>query len=225
MKLPLCRQLVYLALGLTVALALTWFKVPATIIPPVAPFDRVTVHVVETGLHARLVLPLGDRWVQYGFGDWDYYALNRQDFYHAAKALILPTPGALGWGDIASLRQFRTVLEQHGGHFLSFDVSAAQTNRLTAVLRERIEGRGAGEYVYNPATNLTLAQDGQTYSLLHNSNHELATWLKMLHCRIDRLWLWREFRLASTRAAGGRFNQAINYGLKPDLDLSWGLLP
>lgn len=103
------RRLVYLILGLVVALALTWFKVPATIVPPIAPLDPVTVHVIESGLHARLVLPLGDRWVQYGFGDWDYYALNRQDFYHAVKALIWPTPGAIGWGEIESLEQFRAI--------------------------------------------------------------------------------------------------------------------
>lgn len=55
------------------------------------------------------------------------------------------------------------------------------------------------DHVYNPDTNLTLAQDDQTYSILHNSNHELAIWLEMLNCRIDHLWLWREFRLTSTR--------------------------
>jgi hypothetical protein len=191
------RRLVYLTLGLVMALALTWFTVPATIVPPVAPFEPVTVHVIESGLHARLVLPLGDNWVQYGFGDWDYYALNRQDLYHAVKALLWPTPGAIGWGKIESLRQLRAVTEAHGVRFLSFDISAAQTNQLIASLQARVEQQAAEDHVYNPNTNLTLAQDDQTYSLLHNSNHELADWLEALNCRIDHLGLWREFRLAS----------------------------
>ncbi|TVQ08421.1 MAG: DUF2459 domain-containing protein [Leptolyngbya sp. DLM2.Bin27] len=193
------HRLVYLTLGLVMALALTWLTVPATIMPPVAPSNPVTVHVIESGLHARLVLPLGNRWVQYGFGDWDYYALNRQSLYHAARALLWPTPGAIGWGEIESLRQLRAVIEPQGVRFLSFDISVAKANQLIASLQARIDQQPAEEHVHNPNTNLTLAQDDQTYSLLHNSNHELANWLEALDCRVDHLWLWREFRLASSR--------------------------
>lgn len=192
-----CRRLAYGLLGLVVALTLTWSQVPATIVPPIAPSDPVTVHVVESGLHARLVLPLGDHWVQYSFGDWDYYARHRQDLYHAVKALVWPTPGALGWGEIESLDQFRAIVEPRGFRFLSFAASAAQTSQLIADLGDRFEQQTAVGHVFNPKTNLTLAQDERAYALWHNSNHELAQWLEALGCRVDHLWLWREFWLAS----------------------------
>ncbi|WOD40212.1 hypothetical protein [Nodosilinea sp. E11] len=192
-----CRRLVYLTLGLVLALALTWFKVPATIVPPIAPSDPVTVYVVESGLHARLVVPLGDRWVQYGFGDWDYYARHRQDLYHAVRALIWPTPGALGWGNIESLDHFRAIAEPRGFRFLTFAASAAHTSQLIADLGNRFERQTAAGHVFNPKTNLNLAQDERIYAIWHNSNHELAQWLEALDCRVEHLWLWREFHLAS----------------------------
>lgn len=102
---------------------------------------------------------------KYGFGDWDYYARHRQDLYHAVKALVLPTPGALGWGEIESLDRFWAIAEPQGFRFLSFAASGAQTGQLIADLGTRFERQIAAGHVFNPETNLTLTQDGQAYAL------------------------------------------------------------
>ena len=192
------RRFALFIVALLGALVLSWITVPATIIPPVAPLNPMTVHVVESGLHAQLILPQGDRWVQYGFGDWDYYALNRQDLAHALMALLWPTQGALGRGEVVSLAEFRASAEQAGFHLLSFEVPSAQVRQLRRSLQIRFEQQIPKGYVNNRAINLYLVQDEQTYSLLHNSNHELAEWLEALDCEVKSLLLWREFRLAKT---------------------------
>jgi hypothetical protein len=177
---------------------LAWITVPATIIPPTAPLNPVMVHVAGSGIHARLLLPEGDRWLQYGFGDWDYYARRQQTLLNGLLALLWPTPGALGWGEIASLDRFRTGFEAAGGQLLSFEVPIAQVNQLQQSLHTRFQRQMAAGQVDNPVNNLSLVKDDQTYSVLHNSNHELAEWLESLDCQVESLGFWITFRLAGT---------------------------
>jgi hypothetical protein len=175
---------------------LAWVTVPATIIPPAAPLNPVTVHVAEIGIHARLLLPEGDRWLQYGFGDWDYYARRQQSLLNGLLALLWPTPGALGLGEIDSLDRFRATSEAAGEQLLSFEVSVAQVNQLQYLLHNRFERQIPKGQVYNQVNNLSLVKDDQIYSVLHNSNHELAEWLEILDCQVESLGFWLSFRLA-----------------------------
>ncbi|PSN14951.1 DUF2459 domain-containing protein [filamentous cyanobacterium CCT1] len=182
-----------LALGGMVVLA--WLTVPATIIPPVAPRNPITVYVAEIGIHARLLLPEGDRWQQYGFGDWDYYARREQTFLNGLQALLWPTPGALGWGEIDSLDRYQTDSEATGGQLLSFEVPLDRVDQLHRSLQARFQRQIPDGQVFNEVNHLHLVRDDQTYSVLHNSNHELAEWLKALDCQVESLGLWISFQL------------------------------
>lgn len=192
------RRLAALIAGMLGAVVLAWIVVPATIVPPAAPLKPVTVHVAEFGFHARLLLPEGDRWRQYGFGDWDYYARREQNLLNGLLALLWPTPGALGWGEVDSLDKFQADSEAAGGQLLSFEVSGAQVNQLQHSLHTHFEQHIPDGQVYNRVNNLSLVRDDQTYSVLHNSNHELAEWLETLNCQVKSLELWTAFRLAET---------------------------
>lgn len=192
------RWLMTVTVALLGVVILAWITVPATIIPPAAPLNPVTVYVVESGLHAHLVLPLRDRWIQYEFGDWNYYALNRHGILHGLMALMVPTPGALGRRDIVDFDRSRQRWAQAGYQVLGFEVSAAEAVQLGRSLHHRFEQRALEQQriVHNAQLGLNLVQDDQAYSLLHNSNHELAEWLEALNCEIERLFLWSAFRLA-----------------------------
>lgn len=190
------RWLVTLIAGFLGAVILAWIIVPATIIPPAAPANPVIVHVAESGLHAHLVMPLGDRWVQYEFGDWHYFALERRTVFRGVLALLFPTPGALGRREITALEPLQARWEQAGYRLLNFEVSAAAVTRLQRSLNDRFEAAAQQQVVYNRQLNVNLVQYGQSYSLLHNSNHELAEWLQALNCQVESLSLWSEFRLA-----------------------------
>lgn len=192
------RRLGLFLVAIVGTLFLAWFTVSATIIPPAAPQNPVTVHVAEFGFHARLLLPEGDGWLQYGFGDWDYYARRQQTLLNGVLALLWPTPGALGQGEVDSVDRFRADSESAGGQLLSFDVPGARVKQLKHSLHTRFEQQIPDGQVYNRVNNLRLVRDDRPYSVLHNSNHELAEWLKVLDCQVESLGFWTAFRLAKT---------------------------
>lgn len=189
------QRLALFVVALVGTVVLTWFTVPATIIPPANPQNPVTVHVAEFGFHARLLLPEGDGWLQYGFGDWDYYARREQTLLNGLLALLWPTPGALGRGEVDSVDRFRADSKTAGGQLLSFEVSGARVNQLKHSLHNRFEQQIPEGQVYNRVNNLRLVRDDQSYSVLHNSNHELAEWLQVLDCQVKSLGFWTDFRL------------------------------
>lgn len=73
-----------------------------------------------------------------------------------------------------------------------------EINQLQQLLHTRFEQQIPEGQVYNPVNNLSLVRDDETYSILHNSNHELAEWLETLDCQVESLGFWIAFRLAKT---------------------------
>ena len=74
------------ALALAVSLATAglciWPGCVATVTPPSRPEEPVTVHLVRAARHAALLLPCdGGRIVEYGFGEWGWYAENEEQWY------------------------------------------------------------------------------------------------------------------------------------------------
>ena len=68
----------FASLGLIVAAAVVIYS-PTIIIPPRQLEESLVVYVVDHGFHSRLVLPDGQgRFVQYTYGDWQYFALQHQ---------------------------------------------------------------------------------------------------------------------------------------------------
>ncbi len=92
-----------------IVLVLIAIASPTTIIAPIDPVAPITVYVADFGYHARLILPTRqDGFLQYAYGDWDYFALNRHNWNNALTALFISTPGTLGrrkFKDLAELRQ------------------------------------------------------------------------------------------------------------------------
>lgn len=71
--------------------------------PPSAVADPAVVYVIKEALHTGLVLPptegaLGspDSYVEFGFGDWGFYALGDNGVCGAITAVLWPTREALG---------------------------------------------------------------------------------------------------------------------------------
>jgi hypothetical protein len=164
-----------------------WVVSPAAIIPPENILNPVNIYLVDYGFHARLILPIGkDKCVEYAYGDWQYFALNQQDWLTGAAALLLPTQGALG-------RKFTKC-----DRFSNFLIAVEKTKvaRLQKLLNSSFD-RHASMQIENPHTGMTLVPYDRTYTLLHNSNHELVRWLEDLGCRVEGFVLWANFKLGS----------------------------
>lgn len=57
---------------------------PTTIDKAIDPIDPITIYITDFGYHSRLILPTRQgRLLQYAYGDWDYFALNQQNWNNA----------------------------------------------------------------------------------------------------------------------------------------------
>lgn len=166
---------------------------PTLIIPPTDPAAPVTVYVIDYGYHSSLVLPDGKgKLMQYSYGDWRYFALNRQNLGDGIAALLYPTQGTIGRRQFNNLAELKKHLEcdlpKEGGEancntLLGFEVAEAKATRLVKLLDRRFR-QNLPMRVKNPRNHLTFVPDDRDYIMFHNSNHELVTWLKNLDCRV-----------------------------------------
>ena len=165
-----------------------------TITPPPSPAAPTTVFLLREAMHTGIVLPPAadrpqDEYVEFGYGDWSWYALGHDAWYHAFATVLWPTQGALGRRTFGA----RTADE------LRTRVTWAELSPLTvgsaeaAALRERLqrtfaarerEARVRGDlgYVFVPCDT--------SYWLPHNCADEAAGWFTELGCRVG----WSPFR-------------------------------
>lgn len=190
----LCRIAKFASLVIA-SILLIWMFSPATIVPPADPAEAIAIYVTDHGLHSRLVLPSGNgELIQYAYGDWNYFALNQQDLRNGAAALLVPTQGTLGRRKFSNIAELQQIIQQQDYTLLSLEVAQAKVTRLLKLLDERFN-RNIETSIENPQTGLTLVQDDQDYTLLHNSNHELVEWLQDLECRVHGFIMWANFRV------------------------------
>lgn len=173
--------------------------------PPADPAEPRKVFLLDHGRHASLVLPDGrGGLVRYAYGDWAYYARNRTGVWRGLRALLWPTPAALGRrhlpGPAAAGRVWRSVAvvirEVH--------VLPVPAPRVAA-LRRRLAGRFAAASARrdNRLYDLTFVRLEETYWLGANSNQRVAAWLAELGVAVSGGGLRSAWRVTGARAAQG----------------------
>ncbi len=175
----------------------------SVIIPPVDPEDPVSVFVLDHGRHSSLVLPDEDGGsIRYSYGDWDYYALNRTGLGSGLRALLWPTPAALGRQRLTEAadadnmhRLLRvTVVQSH-----ELKVATAAVRKLRDELGSRFEA-AADSLHYSAAYDVYFVHHAEPYTFGYNSNRMVARWLEQLGCTVigrPVLSNWRIDREAS----------------------------
>ncbi|MBF2062832.1 MAG: DUF2459 domain-containing protein [Calothrix sp. C42_A2020_038] len=192
------RRIIIYTLISASSLLLLWILSPANIIPPVDPIKPVTVYVTDRGLHSRLILPVEDgKFIEYAYGDWNYFALNKQSISYGLAALFTKTQAALGRQIFKNQSQIQGLVKQDNINLLSFEVAQSKALSLGKSLEQRFQ-RNIDTQVKNPSTGLTLVQDEREYTLFHNSNHELVSWLEDLECQVTGFVMWSNFRVYDT---------------------------
>ncbi len=157
-----------------------------TIVPPADPPDPVEVLLVDHGKHASLVMPRRDgSRVQYAYGDWNYFALNKTGLGNALAAALWPTRGALGRHELPH--------EQYSGdpgkHYAAEKIMRIMVSRkkVDALLAEldSIYDANIDSKVHNDWLQLDLVHAPEKYTALNNSNGVTARWLEQLGCRVS----------------------------------------
>lgn len=152
-----------------------------TIRVPPEPADSRNVYLVDLGRHSRLAFerPNGAL-LEYGYGEWRWYAKMEDQWWRAPAVLFWPTEGTLGrreWrkpnGSAHLLREYR------GLTVLVLSADAKKIDRLLARLNREF-GRRSDHLVRNRAYRLNFVPYHRRYSLLNNSNHVVKEWLQEL---------------------------------------------
>lgn len=188
------RHFAILVLVITSIICVGWVCSPATIIPSINSINPVNVYLIDYGFHSRLILPNDrDKCLEYAYGDWRYFALNQQDWLTGAAALFLPTQGTLG-RKLKNCDRLHSSAARKDNSLLSITVEKTNVTRLLKLLNSYFD-RPATMQIENPHTGMTLVPYDRTYTLLHNSNHEVVHWLQDLGCRVEGFVLWANFRV------------------------------
>jgi hypothetical protein len=193
---PLRRALRIVALVLLViALFVLSWGTTATVTPPAAPEHPVTALLIADERHRGVLLPSPDGgFVEFGFGDWDYYALGRTDWYRLPHTVLWPTSGtlsrrAVAAGDPAAVRAALPWAE-----FQELLVARAAAGRLLGML-ERDYAARRHEEQSRPAWNMTFVPWSRSYWFLDNCNHAVADWLRDLGCEVSWVPLLLDLRV------------------------------
>jgi hypothetical protein len=158
------------------------------------------VFLLDHGLHPSLVLSRADgRMMRYSYGDWNYYARRKTGVWQAITALFVPTAAGLGRQELPGpsgegiiRRQIRGEIEQ----ILPLKVEAQAVEQLQAKL-EAIYAENIDTLIYNAEFDADFVKHPKNYSLFHNSNQVVASWLESLGCEIRGWPILSKWRVES----------------------------
>jgi hypothetical protein len=176
-----------LGLGLVLAVTVTWGVAGCTAVvtPPRDVVDGVQVYVLLDDQHRGLVLPDAEvGQVEYGFGEWWWYALREDAWHDTCRAVLWPTRSTLGRRpthatDLVSLRQ--------RFHWMQVHPIRVDRDKATALREElaKAYAAGHGEEVYNSLYGFHFVPHADSYWAFHNCNDKVAEWLRTLGCEIS----------------------------------------
>lgn len=123
--------------------------------------------------------------IEFTYGDWDLFALNKRDAFTSIKNMILPTMGALGrkqvpWqSDQPICPLFVDCVDA-----VPFPVEAYLAQALFEEL-ENAFNKHKQQEVLNQEEGVYFVPYHESYSVAYNCNHALAKWLEQLGGKIS----------------------------------------
>ncbi|MCA8943278.1 MAG: DUF2459 domain-containing protein [Planctomycetes bacterium] len=157
----------------------------STIRPPAQVDDPVDIFLLLDARHRGLILPHpDDGLVEYGYGEWWWYALGDDAWYDAFRAVLWPTQGTLGRRrtgatDLESLRD-----RFHWMTIQSLVVERERVNSLVEDLETARAERREDE-IWSDRYGFWFVPFRTDYWAFHNCNDEVADWLERLGCDVS----------------------------------------
>ena len=182
-----------------------WFPLPALLLtgctvvltPPSPPQEGRALFLLDHGRHSSLVLERDDGGLaRYSYGDWRYYAEGEATWGVGFWALLRPTPAALGRrllpgpADESSLRKQVAVGVER---LFPLCAEAVAVDRLLGELDQLHQGEHS-QRLFRPDYDLEFVPHPLPYTLQHNSNYVVGSWLQQLGVGVaghPRLANWR----------------------------------
>jgi hypothetical protein len=175
------------------------------VVPPAHLAEPVPVYLSEYGRHTRLALPDGaSAFLEYGFGEWNFYGLEKEGAWSALRAITGFGEGALSRRELPYTRVESNFAKAAGS---SRSAQLLVERSLAENLREELESRwrsNAGFVTVRAWDQIPVSRDPARYHLFGNSNHAVANWLRRLGCRIRGCPITSNFQVMGSDAAGRR---------------------
>ncbi len=144
-----------------------------TVTAPPALRDPVTVYLADYGRHCALLLPRANgTWVEYTYGEWEWFARNSPGVLRCFPAMLWPTQGTLGRDVKVRKRQ---------GHALRVEKAACA--KLLAELDAAFESE-RDTRIYNDVMKMEFVHFHQNFSACNNCNGVMVQWLRTLGCDV-----------------------------------------
>ena len=187
------------------------------IVPPPRPANPVAVYVTDYGRHSSILLPMGDgHLMEYSYGDWEFYALNKYKWYIGATKLILSDGSGLGRrilphpGDDEALQKYI-----NSKRLLRIEIEQSRVLELLAELDHRYNER-LETMVFNNYSHAYFVKDDAHYGLFHTCNAETAGWLRKLGCKVEGLAVISNFEVAKPKEEAVARTKPDRGLLRPD---------
>lgn len=172
----------FLAVVAAVALVFAVFGWTARVTPPSGVAEPTSVFVVRDELHRGLLLPApGGGFVEFGFGDWEWYARAQEQWHRVFATVLWPTPGTLSRRDHPARDGEGLRASMSWATFDEFVVEAAAAQRL----RERLETQFAGrmkERVIRTGLRMHFVPWARDYWFADTCADAVVEWLEELGC-------------------------------------------
>jgi hypothetical protein len=166
------------------------------VVPPPEVRDGVPVVLSQYEWHTRLALPDETfAFYEYGFGEWNFYGLEKEGFFSGLRAIT-----GLGKGAMSRRRLPYTLSESEfaraaGSNRSSrFYVERGLAEGLRGELQRRWQSN-ADSRVVRTWDGIPVSRDRAGYHLFANSNHAVANWLRRLGCRVNGNTLTSRFKV------------------------------
>ncbi len=151
---------------------------------PRSPAEPVRVYLLDHGRHPTLVLPTAEGGLaQYAYGDWSWYAEGRTGVLEALRAMLVCNRAALGRREYDTGSLGAVLADEGAVNVYAIVVSRRVVERLREELESVFE-RNAGTLHQNAVYRLDFVRDERPYSVIHNCNHMMSSWLRKLDCEV-----------------------------------------
>jgi hypothetical protein len=166
------------------------------VVPPSNPANPVAVYVTDYGRHSSILLPMGDgHLMEYSYGDWDFYALNKYKWYAGPTKLFLSDGSGLGRRILAHPGDDEALQKMiNSKRLLRVEIEQSKVRDLLAELDQRYCAK-IETMVYNNYGHSYFVKDESHYWLFHTCNAMTQQWLEKLGCKVSGLAVISNFEL------------------------------
>ena len=192
-----CRRRL-LGAVLVIALLATFFGCSSTITPPTGITDPARVFLLREAMHTGIVLPpreASEEYVEFGFGDWSWFALGNEAWYRVFPTVLWPTQGTLGRRTFGAATPEALRARVTWAELQEVPVARDKAAALRTRLQQLHDSRGK-EAVTRPSLGWTFVPYDRSYWFPQNCADVAAEWFRELDCSVG----WLPIRMGLTVA-------------------------